>query len=87
MRSSRVVPHVTYDRTVDAAYVTLRRGRVARSDALDEGRVVDYDKSGQALGVEFLGVHDGVDLQDLPDAELLEKLLVRRFRKLRIYAA
>ena len=49
-------------------------------------RVVDYDESDQVLGIEFLGVQDGVDLEDLPEAEVVEELLVRRFRNLRVYA-
>jgi uncharacterized protein YuzE len=43
-----------YDEDVDAAYLTLGRGKVAASDEVEPGLVVDFDARGQILGVEIL---------------------------------
>jgi uncharacterized protein YuzE len=50
-----------YDPDVDALYVRLRRGKVARTITApdDDGYMVDVDAAGNVLGVERLGVrHD-----------------------------
>ena len=60
----------TYDPVADAVYVYLRRPSisVARSEVLDDGRVVDFDESGNLVGVEILEVTQrGVRLLDLVD--------------------
>ena len=58
----------TYDPEADAMYVYLRgpSNAVARTDVLEDGRVVDFDHAGRLLGVEILDVtHKGVHLLDL----------------------
>ena len=46
--------NLKYDRHVDAAYLTLRKGRIANSEEVKPGVVLDYDKEGGILGVEIL---------------------------------
>ncbi|MGA3065484.1 MAG: DUF2283 domain-containing protein [Tepidisphaeraceae bacterium] len=43
-----------YDRDVDAAYLSLARGKVRGSEEVQPGVVVDFDSEGQILGVEIL---------------------------------
>jgi uncharacterized protein YuzE len=43
-----------YDSEVDAAYLTLARGRVIESEELLPGVVVDLDADDQILGIEIL---------------------------------
>jgi len=43
-----------YDRTVDAAYLTLARGAVAESDEVEPGIVLDFDNERRIIGVEIL---------------------------------
>lgn len=64
-----------YDSVADAAYVTLRPGRVASTERIDALRLIDYDSNGVALRVEFLDFRSGVDLTGLPEAEKIERLL------------
>ena len=45
---------IRYDRAADAVYVRLSDGRVARSEEVEEGIIVDYDADGRVLGVEIL---------------------------------
>jgi uncharacterized protein YuzE len=43
-----------YDADVDAAYLKLKKGRVAESEEVRPGIVVDFDSSDQVVGVEIL---------------------------------
>jgi uncharacterized protein YuzE len=43
-----------YDPDVDAAYLTLRRARVAESEEVRPGLVVDFDADDEIIGVEIL---------------------------------
>ncbi len=43
-----------YDPEVDAAYLTLSRGRVAESEEVRPGIVVDLDASNEIVGIEIL---------------------------------
>jgi len=73
-----------YDKANAAAYVHLKTGKVARTEALDDRRLVDYDSRGEAIGVELIGVRDGVDTDDLPNQEALGKFLSKH--KVEVYA-
>lgn len=69
-----------YDKTVDAGYICLRKGvKVARTQRLDDSRLIDYDASGEPIGIELLNVKaNGVDTSDLPQRAAIERLLSRR---------
>ncbi len=55
-----------YDDEADALYVYLREGEsVARSEIIDEGRVVDFGQDGQPVGIELLSASAGVQVSDL----------------------
>ena len=43
-----------YDSEVDAAYLTLARGRVMESEEVQPGVILDLDAKEQVLGVEIL---------------------------------
>jgi uncharacterized protein YuzE len=60
---------LTYDEGADAIYVYAREGcSVARSEILDDGRVVDLDAEGHLVGIEILDASSsGVRLSDLAD--------------------
>src|SRR5205085_8483326 len=46
-----------YDKEVDAGYIRLRKGvRVARTERLDDSRLIDYDDAGDPIGIELLNV-------------------------------
>jgi uncharacterized protein YuzE len=68
-----------YDPAADAMYVWLAPAGTtsARSEALDDGRVVDYGDDERPIGVEFLGVSRGVDLSSVPDAVAIAELLAK----------
>jgi len=60
---------IEYDDEVDAIYVHVREGiPVARSEILEDGRVVDLDVDGHLIGIEILEASShGVRLADLAD--------------------
>lgn len=63
---------VTYDPDADALYVSFEprgAGDVVRTVELGDGRQVDYGAEDLLLGVEFLGVSQGVNLTDVPRVE------------------
>ena len=68
-------PKVSYDRTVQAIYVRLSTKPYHHGRDLDEDRRVDYAEDGTPIGVELLGVDDGVSLDDLPRADAIAEAL------------
>jgi uncharacterized protein YuzE len=43
-----------YDRASDALYIKLKEGRVADSEEITPGVIVDYDEHGEVIGIEIL---------------------------------
>ena len=68
---------VRYDLEAHAVYAKLRqaKGRI-KTREIDDVRLVDYDETGAAVGVELLFVSRGVDLRGLPEAERIAEALV-----------
>lgn len=54
---------VQFDQDADALYVRLLQGNVARTISLDDHRLVDVGDDGSVLGVEFIDVSGGIDLE------------------------
>jgi uncharacterized protein YuzE len=69
---------LTFDPEADALYVRLRDGAYARSVELDDRRRIDYDQDGEPIGVEMLGVSEGLSFQGLPDERRLEQFVGSR---------
>ncbi|MDO8623763.1 MAG: DUF2283 domain-containing protein [bacterium] len=45
---------ITYDKIANAAYMTLRKGKVAKTVEMSDSVIVDLDKKGHMLGIEML---------------------------------
>ncbi|MEM3574598.1 MAG: DUF2283 domain-containing protein [Candidatus Bathyarchaeia archaeon] len=57
---------ISYDHESDTLYVRVREGRVAESDEVDDGIIVDYDEGGNIVGIEVLGFSERkMDLNEL----------------------
>ena len=52
---------IEYDQQADAMYIRLRAGKVAESDEVRPGVVLDFDSSGQVLGIEMIDVSERTD--------------------------
>ena len=46
--------NINYDKVADAIYMTLRKGKVAKTVEMKERLIVDVDKKGNILGIELL---------------------------------
>ena len=69
---------VKIDHKANAAYVRVLDGAVARTEAMSDQIILDYDDRGNLVGVELLDIDDGVDLAEVLSADLavqIERLL------------
>jgi len=67
-----------YDEEVDALYVSFQPigpGDSKRQRLLDDRRIVDLGADGEPIGVEFLCVRDGLNLEGVPRAEEIARAL------------
>jgi len=51
---------VIYDKETDTLSILLRTGKVAESDEVRPGLILDYDKSGRLLSLELLDASEQV---------------------------
>jgi len=79
-------PYAEHDPEADAIYVMLLDAEVARSHSLDDFRIIDYSKDRRVVGVEFLGVGGGVDLEDIPHSGKVEKAIGELGLGIKIFA-
>jgi len=49
---------IRYDPDADAMYITLRKDKVVRTKEIDENTIINFNKSGQVIGVELLFVKE-----------------------------
>ncbi len=70
--------YLTYDETADAVYVYFERRDVDRTDQLTDRVNVDYAADGIPIGVEFLDVSLGIDLDNVPHRADVARLLDER---------
>ncbi len=65
-----------YDRAADALYIKLKNDRVADSDEIAPGIIVDYNEKGEIIGIEILWFSKrDIDLRKLI-TEGLETLMI-----------
>ncbi|MEX0683449.1 MAG: DUF2283 domain-containing protein [Dehalococcoidia bacterium] len=79
-------PYAKHDPDADAIYVVLLDADVTRSHTLDDFRIIDYSDDRRVVGVEFLGVGGGIDLQDIPHREKVEKAIHELNLGIKIFA-
>ena len=51
---------VIYDKETDTLTIVLHTGKVADSDELRDGLIVDYDKSGRVVSLELLDASEQI---------------------------
>lgn len=70
-------PRLEYSEYADCAYVYLGEGDFARTRMLDDRRIIDLATDGSVIGVEFVDVSGGVDLEGIPERAVVAGLLSR----------
>ena len=73
-----------YDKEADAVYVYLADKPYSYTKSLDNMRYIDYALDDTPIGVELLGVSNGVNTDDLPNSR--EIMQVLRSKKIKTYA-
>jgi uncharacterized protein YuzE len=69
---------IRFDEEADALYIAFREiepGGSKNQQALDDFRIVDYDATDTPIGVEFLVVSGGINLDGVPYAEEISRAL------------
>jgi len=69
---------VRYDPERQLLYVRLKwpHGPLVETEDFGGDRYVDYDDSGDVVGIEFLAIgEDGVNLEGLPEADRVEEAI------------
>ena len=56
---------MTYDKEADAAYFSVKKGKVARTVELQNWLLADVDKKGILLGIEMLFVSDRIPKRNI----------------------
>lgn len=69
--------HLEYDPEADAIYVSLTNEEetVHHSSELDDLRAVDYAENGEPVGMEFLCVSRGINLEGVPERTRIAEIL------------
>ena len=52
---------IKYDKEADVVYLRFREGKIAESDEIREGVIVDYDAKGVPLAIEILNAEEIMD--------------------------
>src|SRR6266853_3734295 len=68
----------TYDRENDVLYVRFSTKRMARTRTLDARRLIDLDRTGEPVGIEFIAAGEGLDLNDVPQPDRIQELLTKK---------
>ena len=69
-------PEVTMSDQGDILYVTLRETSIAKTREYGDDRLLDFDRDGQLVGAEFIGVASYVDLRGLPESHRLQDAII-----------
>ena len=56
---------INYDKEADALYIELRKGEFAKNKKIDDFTILDLDKDGNILGIEFLEVSKRIPKESL----------------------
>lgn len=49
-----------YDKSIDALYIPLKKGKYSHSEKITEDIIVDVTKEGDAIGIEILDASENV---------------------------
>ncbi len=66
---------IEHDVQANALYVYLRDAPYAYGKSLDDARHIDYGADDQPIGVEFLNVSRGVNVDDVPEQRRIGRAL------------
>jgi len=62
---------ITFDKKADALYIEFRKGEFGSNKKIDADTVIDVDKQGKLLGIEFLSASKRIPLKELQKISVL----------------
>lgn len=71
-----VAAKVRVNREASMAYVRLTTAKIRYTENLGDHRLVGDDETDEVVGVEFIGIDGGADLDGLPEAERVRAALI-----------
>jgi uncharacterized protein YuzE len=67
---------ITYDKDADAMYIKFRTGEFGSNKIIDKQTIIDLDKKGNLLGIEFLSISKRIPLDSLNEISVKNLLKV-----------
>ncbi len=56
---------IHYSHEADALYIRLREAKIENTDQITEDIIMDYDKTGNVVGIEILAASEKADMKEL----------------------
>ncbi len=81
-----MIEYVPHDDALHVSFREIELGEVVSNRELDERRIVDLTAGDEAIGVEFLYVSEGIDLNGVPRAADIREAL-RSLSSIRVLSA
>jgi uncharacterized protein YuzE len=63
---------IKFDKSTDILYVQFTNSEIFESDEEKPGMIIDYDKNGNIVGIEYLEASKKIDLPDKVSYEIVE---------------
>ena len=82
-----LLPDVTMSDQGDILYLTLRETSIVKTREYGDERLLDFDRDGQLVGAEFIGVASYVDLRGLPSLTVFRTPSLRQTLRVLIYSS
>ena len=67
---------ITYDKDADALYIEFQKGDFAKNKKIDDLTIIDLDKEGNMLGIEFLNASKRIPPESLAEVNVKNLLAV-----------
>ena len=67
---------ITYDKDADALYIEFQKGDFAKNKKIDDLTIIDLDKEGNMLGIEFLNASKRIPRESLAEVNVKNLLAV-----------
>lgn len=61
---------IVYDKEADAMYIRFRNGEFGNNKIIDKNTIIDLDKKGNILGIEFLSVSKRIPLNSFSEISI-----------------
>jgi uncharacterized protein YuzE len=61
---------IQYDKTADAVYIHMKKGKIFKTIKMKDRLIVDTDKEGKIIGLEILGVSMQIPKRQLKEIKI-----------------